>query len=305
MNEPPWLREALAGVRRMQSRLPHALLIHGPRGWGEERIANALALDLMHLDPGRDAREVAHPDLRWLQPEEGVIKVDSVREIVDFMVRTPQTAGRKIAVIEDADRMNVHAANALLKSLEEPPPESFVALSSSAPERLLPTVRSRCQQIQVRPGNPDEVRGWLHSAGVALDNVGYWAVEYAGAPFAIVSAAERGQEPLWTSLERAARSPSAARAAGDGLRAEDLVDLLERWLRIAHWLVRQVAAPERALVLDFANEILNVRRAALVNTGLNRSMQLQRLLLIWVDVWRQAAIRAVPKATLWRGAPKP
>ena len=298
MNEPPWLFNALASVRGMGARLPHALLIHGPPGWGAEIVANALALDLMHVEPGRDARGVAHPDLRWLQPEDGVIRVDAIREIVEFLIQTPQAAGRKIAVIEDADRMNLYAANALLKSLEEPPPESFIALSTSAPEQLLPTVRSRCQQIRVLPGGKDEVRDWLQAAGVDLEQAGFWAVEYGGAPFAIALAAERGQAPLWSSLEKAARSPAVARATGDALRAEDLVDLLERWLRITHWLVRRMAVPGRMPVLDFATEMQKVHRAALVNTGLNRTMQLQRLLLLWAELWRHESIPAVPKARL-------
>ena len=298
MNEPPWLSNALASVRGMGARLPHALLIHGPPGWGGERVANALALDLMQVASGRDARGVAHPDLRWLQPEDGVIKVDAIREIAEFLVQTPQAAGRKIAVIEDADRMNLNAANALLKPLEEPPRDSFIALSTSAPEQLLPTVRSRCQQIRVKRGGTDEVRGWLNGAGVDLEQAGFWAVEYGGAPFAIALAAERGQAPLWASLERAARSPAIARATGDALREEDLVDLLERWLRITHWLVRRMAAPGRTPVLDFATEMQNVRRAALVNTGLNRTMQLQRLLLLWAELWRHESIPGVPKALL-------
>ena len=295
MNEPPWLSNPLASVRGMGARLPHALLIHGPPGWGGELVANALALDLMHVESGRDARGVAHPDLRWLQPEDGVIRVDAIRQIVEFLVQTPQAAGRKIAVIEDADRMNPNAANALLKSLEEPPPESFIALSTSAPEQLLATVRSRCQQIRIRSGSNDEVRDWLQAAGVDLEQAGFWAVEYGGAPFAIALAAERGQEPLWSSLEKAARSPAAARATGDALRGEDLVDLLERWLRITHWLVRRMAPASRMRVLDFATEMQNVRGAALVNTGLNRTMQLQRLLLLWAELWRHESIPGVPK----------
>ena len=295
MNESPWLLNALASVRDMGARLPHALLIHGPRGWGVERVANALALDLMHLDSDRDARSVAHPDLRWLDPEDGVIKVDAIREIAEFLVQTPQVAGRKIAVIEDADRMNLNAANALLKSLEEPPGESFIALSTSAPEQLLPTVRSRCQEVRVARGANDEVREWLNAAGVDPEQAGFWAVEYGGAPFAIADAAQQGRTPLWNSLEKAARSPAAARVAGDVLRDEDLVDLLERWQRITHWLMRQMAVSGRMAVLDFATEMQNVRRAALVNTGLNRTMQLQRLLLLWAELWRRAPIPAVPK----------
>ena len=298
MNEPPWLSNALANVRAMAARLPHALLIHGPPGWGAERVANALALDLMHLESGRDARAVAHPDLRWLQPEDGMIKVDAIREIVDFLVQTPQAAGRKIAVIEDADRMNLNAANALLKSLEEPPRESFVALSTSASQQLLPTIRSRCQEIRIRRGGNDDVRDWLIGAGVDLERAGFWAVEYAGAPFAIAIAAEEDRAPLWNSLQKAARSSAAARAIAEALRAEDLVDLLERWLRIAHWLMRRMAVPGCMTVLDFAGEIQNVRQAALVNTGLNRTMQLHRLLLLWAELWRHAPLPAVPKVVL-------
>ena len=292
MIEPPWLVDALDALRGISARLPHALLIQGPRGWGEERIANALALDLMRLDPPLDAREVAHPDLRWLQPEDGVIKVDSVRLIVDFLVQTPQSAGRKIAVIEDADRMNVNAANALLKSLEEPPPESFIALSTSAPELLLPTVRSRCQEVRIRPGTGHEVRAWFDGRGVDLQAASQLAVEYGGAPYAIESAVQRGQTPLWTHLDRAGRSAAAARAVADDLREEGLVDLLERWLRIVHGLLRQWSAVERHAGLDFAAELAKVRGAALLNTGLNRSMQVQRLLLLWHELLRRVPATA-------------
>ncbi len=296
MNEPPWLEDALARIRGMGDRLPHALLVQGPRGWGEERVANALALDLIRLDPDRDAREVAHPDLRWLQPEDGVIKVDQVRAVVDFLVQTPQSAGRKIAVIEEADRMNVNAANALLKSLEEPPAESFIALSSSAPERLLPTVRSRCQQVHVRPGSDDDVRSWLDSAGVDRETSSYLAVEYGGAPFAIRAAVERGQVPLWQSLTRAAQTSAAARRVAEDLREHTLVDLLDRWTRIVHWLLRRWSARERIAGLDFAAELANVRGAALVNTGLNRPMQVHRLLLLWGDLCRRAPAPEIPRA---------
>ena len=286
MNEPAWIQDALARVHAIGDRLPHALLVHGQRGWGEERVANALALELMHLEPGRSARQVAHPDLRWIQPEGGLVKVDDVRRIIDFLVHTPQVAGRKIAVIEDADRMNANAANALLKSLEEPPPESFIVLTTGARDQLPATVRSRCQGIELTPADPEAVQAWLAEAGVDTEMAGYLAVEYACAPFAIIAAAERGQAPLWKSLEKAGRSPGGARPIADSLRDEDLVDVIDRWLRILHWQLRRQLPRGIEEALDFAAELSRVREAALFNTGLNRSMQLHRLLLLWGELWR-------------------
>ena len=62
--EPPWLAEPLRRLEGLAERLPHAILIQGPGGWGEERLANALATSLLSLPPEREAKEVAHPDLR-------------------------------------------------------------------------------------------------------------------------------------------------------------------------------------------------------------------------------------------------
>ena len=287
MKEPAWLVPALETIRGLGERLPHALMIHGPGGWGEERIANALAVDLMRLAPGREARDVAHPDLRWLSPEGGMIKVDDIRAIVDFLVQTPQVAGRKIAVIEDADRMNVNAANALLKSLEEPPPESFIALSTGAAERLPATVRSRCQRLEVQRGDGRTVHAWLLEAGVAEDLIEPLAMEHGGAPFAILAAAEGGQAPLWPVLAKVARTPAAAGEVALVNREEKLADVVDRWLRIAHWLVRQWPVTSAALALPFVDELLRTRQAALLNTGLNRSMQLHRLALLWADLWQR------------------
>ena len=162
--EPPWLAEPLRRLEGLAERLPHAILIQGPGGWGEERLANALATSLLGLPPGREAKEVAHPDLRWLAPEDDVIKVGAIRLLIDFLMQTPQLTPRKVAVVESAERMNPNAANALLKTLEEPPPESFVALATGAPERLPATVASRCQRIAIRRAPPADVLAWLNAA---------------------------------------------------------------------------------------------------------------------------------------------
>ena len=291
MSEPPWLLAALARVDAAMDRLPHGLLVQGPGGWGEERVADALAARLLRLRTGQPAREVAHPDLRWLAPEQGVIKVDVVRATIDFLLQTPRLAGRKVAVIVDADRMNPNAANALLKSLEEPPAESFIVLVSGAPERLLPTVRSRCQRFDVLPADRETVMAWLAEVGIEGETVGQLAVEYGGAPFAVRDAVARGEEPLWPALVKAGQTPAAALDAAETRRDADLAELAGRWLHIVHWLARQ-RVEDAAPVADFAAELQKLREAALFNTGLNRQMQLQRLFLLWAELWPRVQPRS-------------
>ena len=287
MNEPPWLDAPLRTVAALVgNRLPHALLIQGPGGWGEERVANVLAARLLDVDGSGEMRAVVHPDLRWIDPVDGVVKIDAIRAAIDFLVQTPKLAARKIAVVCDAERMNLNAANALLKTLEEPPSESFLALVSGAPERLLPTVRSRCQRIDVRGADTATTLAWLQANGVASHAAGHLAVECGGAPFAILAASRSEQKPLWPALVEAAKAPAEAATIAQGRREEDLADLTARWLRILHWLLRRVPRASMGALLDFAAELAQLREAALANTGLNRPMQIERLLLLWVEVAR-------------------
>ena len=293
---PPWLAAAVAQVNAMRPRLPHALLVRGPGGWGEDHVVNALAIELMGLDADANAREVAHPDMRWLAPQDGTIKIDAVRDIIGFLMQTPHTAGRKVAVIQDAEQMNANAANALLKTLEEPPAESFLALCSGAPGRLLPTIRSRCQRVEIRPGPAATVLAWLRDAGVDGNDAGYWAVEFGGAPFAILEASGNGWQPLWPALAKAGGAPTALDARlTRGADGEDLASLAGRWLHIVHWLLRRSPTPARGAILDFAAELLEVRRLALLNTALNRSLQMQRLLLLWAKLWPHLPTDAEPR----------
>ena len=297
MDAPPWLQEPLDRFAAMLERLPHALLVQGPRGWGEERVASALALRLLRLAPELSAAEVAHPDLRWLEAENGSIRIDAVRGITEFLTQTPQFAGRKVAVIRDAERMNPNAANALLKRLEEPPAESFIALTSGAAERILPTVRSRCQRIDVAAGTPQQALDWLQESGVEAEPASFLAVEYGGAPFSVLAAVQRGQEPLWPLLAQAGRDVAAVYDLAEQRRNEDFADLLSRWWRIVHWLMRHRLANQEHL-LDFATELSKIRQAALLNTGLNRTVQLQRLLLMWCEIWPRLPPDAVPRLLL-------
>ena len=290
----PWIDDAIARADALMERLPHGLLVHGPGGWGEAQVAAAVASRLLNLD-GRAVKDVAHPDLRWLEPEDGTIRIDAIRALIGFLQQTPRLAPCKAAVIVDAERMNPNAANALLKSLEEPPPDSFAVLVSSAPERLLPTVRSRCQNLPVYPAPRAQVRDWLQQQGVESDALPHLMIEFGNAPLAVRDAARGEVAPLWPRLAIAGKTPAQALEVAETLSSEDLVELSARWLRILGRLTRRLAAqdaasPRLARVMDFAAEVQRLRAAALFNKSLSRPMQLERLCLLWAALWREAAL---------------
>ena len=168
---------ALASLRRAleRSRLPHAVLMHGPVGVGKATCAGILAQALNCSTSGyvdacgvcTSCRKVArglHPDILWFEPEKGTIKVDQVRQLVESVGYRPYEGKRRVVVIDDAHAMNPSAQNALLKTLEEPPPSSMLVLVTPAPRSLLPTVRSRCQPLRFQPLPMDVLRDHLERA---------------------------------------------------------------------------------------------------------------------------------------------
>jgi DNA polymerase III subunit delta' len=159
-------RPLLALLARTAARgaLPPSLIFSGPSGVGKRLTAIALAQTLnctnaVEWDGGIDAcggcascRRIArgvHADVLIVEPgESGSIKVDQVRDAVDRAAYRPFEGRRRLVIIDEADALMPEAQNALLKTLEEPPPASVFVLVTSRPDVLLPTVRSRCQHLR-------------------------------------------------------------------------------------------------------------------------------------------------------------
>lgn len=164
-----------------RERLPHALLLTGPSYTGKRQFALTLAQKLLCESPLSGyacgsckqcqlLKAGSHPDLLVVEPEdEGkAIRVDNVRQLGEFFNKTAQQGGWKISIIAPAEAMNLNSANALLKNLEEPNPNTLLLLVTHEPSRLLPTIRSRCRVMKFPVPPINEVRPWL-SQVVAQD----------------------------------------------------------------------------------------------------------------------------------------
>lgn len=175
----PWLNPLWNDLNQRARRniLPHALLFSSPRGYGKASLALQFSQGLLCKSPdtqGHACGECAschlfkvgnHPDILHLTPEEEgkVIPVEKVRALREFLALKGQYGNRQIVIIDPAEAMNRFAANSLLKTLEEPSDEALLILVSSRPSLLLPTIRSRCQQLVFPRPATDIALGWLYS----------------------------------------------------------------------------------------------------------------------------------------------
>ena len=197
MTQPlPWHQAQFDSLTAARRRLPHALLVQGPRGIGKLQFARALAQALLcETAPESSAacgqctacawfEAGAHPDYRQLEPAAGdeeaeerdkpakgakksaFITVDQIRALPELVNISSHRGGPKVIVLHPAEALNVNAANALLKSLEEPPPDTHFVLVSHRPHLLLPTIKSRCRQLPLRAPDRESAAAWLAAKGL-------------------------------------------------------------------------------------------------------------------------------------------
>lgn len=164
--------------RKQQERLPHAWLFLGADGLGKKQFAEVLASSLLCHSPLSEGfacgqcrgcrllQADSHPDIKRIEPEETgqMIKIDQVREVVGFVNETALMSGYRIIVIDPASAMNINAANALLKTLEEPTPKTLIILICNQSMRLPATITSRCQRIIFPKPSQAVALKWLETS---------------------------------------------------------------------------------------------------------------------------------------------
>jgi DNA polymerase-3 subunit delta' len=251
LDDLPWHASARARLAAAAAggRLPHALLLHGPDGVGKERFAAVVAAGLLCRQPTPDLRPcgectdcalslaASHPDLHWLRiPEDRkTIGVEAVRETCEQLGMTSLRGRYRVAIVVPAHRMTANAQNAFLKTLEEPAPRTLLLLVSSRPAGVLPTLRSRCQRVEIARPSTDEARQWLATTLGAAAPPGLLELA-GGAPLraAVLAphfpALQAQMNALLGDLlaGRSEVTRTAADMVGDGLGAR--LDWLEAWL---------------------------------------------------------------------------
>ena len=255
----PWLEPLASEMLAARDRWPHALLIAGPEGTGKRTLAAHLARALLCESPrGNGAacgecdgcRYVAagqHPDLLRIEPvdidEEGnqtpadVIRIDAIRRLIDWAQVTSHRRRAKVALIAPAEAMHYAAANALLKTLEEPPPGTMLMLVSHRPGRLPPTIVSRCRKLSATMPAREAALAWLQSEGVAHSEA--LLAQAGGAPYRareLADAAHQSERGAWMAALAAPRTLSpVALAARIDLAGRD--ERRDRLAAAIDWLI--------------------------------------------------------------------
>jgi DNA polymerase III subunit delta' len=236
------------------------VLVDAPEGFGAFELARGIAMSLLCENPGTDRQPCGvclacrwfaqgnHPDFRLVVPESLVenpqsegeesakkdkrseqVRIEQVRELADFLSVGTHRGGHRVIVIYPADAMNANTQNALLKSLEEPPPSTLFLLVTSQSDRLLATVRSRCMRFSLPVPDPERVLRWLREQGV--DHPEAALAGAGGSPLAALRAAasDVDRRRFTDGLKTPRFNPIGLAESIQRTPVGDAVDWLQRW----------------------------------------------------------------------------
>lgn len=324
-NQFPWQKKQWQQLWQsyQQNRLPHALLFSGIAGIGKMHMAILFAHSLLCSQPN-DTGDVcgqcrschlinakSHADLLVVEPEESgqMIKIDQIREVIEFVNSSAQQGGYRIIIINPANAMNQNAANALLKSLEEPTARCLLILVSNKRLKLLPTIKSRCQEIAFQKPEHEMGVKWLIEKNNQIPNAELLLSLANGAPLKALDLFETNfitvrQDFYNGLLAISQKQEDPLRFAARWLETEiaTLMSLLQNWLR--DLLRFKLTQGEGAIInFDFRDAFTKISQRLALNSmmeyidyvqnhslkvldsnNLNRQLVLEELFIQWARV---------------------
>ena len=323
-----WQKTQWQHFMQQRATLPHALLLRGPAGTGKHEFALNLAQTLLCSKMGEQACKVCpscvwfaegnHPDFRLISPEDSDISEDApvkkkpakksqisvaqIRQLIDYLsLSSHQVNGKRVILISPAETLNLPSANALLKMLEEPPVNTVFILVSSQPQRLLATIISRCQALNMPLPHRSEALAWLKTQHVAdAENVLVYA---GGAPRLALQIAEEGEinSNLVKNLTLGAKlDPFTCAPLFLSIGMERALDALQKWIcdltayhltQALHFHAQHTSAFQ-ALgksvnlkeLLSFQDKLLDAKKTA--THPLSNELQLENLLLQYTHIFK-------------------
>ncbi len=302
------------------NRLPHALLLHGAAGIGKSHFARLMALRLLcaNVQDGLPCgachacmmfASESHPDFFLANTSYGIadgsdsdmdtkprkgkktaapskqIRIDCIRDLIHFGAHSAHQGGRRVAIIEPAEALNHNAANALLKTLEEPGEDMFIILLSHQPSRLLPTLRSRCQAVFMATPDEQQAGSWLRQQ-ISPERAATALAFSAGAPLRALDAVKNEQDLAWRevvmTLEACRKQEIHYLFAGESLdklaKAHDAILIFDWWIAYVH---EQCRLALKKSWLQFADTLQNARRKVQGTANPNVRFLLDALLVEW------------------------
>jgi DNA polymerase-3 subunit delta' len=321
----PWQQtvwQALQGYISSQ-RIPQAILLSGSAGLGIRQLADYYAAGLLCLAPDASRQACGHctackllaagthADYQVLAPDEPgkAIGIDKIRQLIVKLALKPQFEAYRLVIIEPAEQLNVAAANAFLKCLEEPTERTCFILISGQPSKLPATIRSRCQKIACTVPDTEQAVQWLRQQGLG-DEAGLLLRIAGGAPLLAKQYAERQILPLrndyfhsWLQIAMGKGNPLPL--ADQWQKQQDVeLSILFDWQ--ISWVTDIIKLIQQADIADLDNQDLNtalrqlssklclqsvflfydklLRSRSLLATQLNRQLLLEQTLIDWLQL---------------------
>jgi DNA polymerase III subunit delta' len=318
----PWQAQPWTTLLRLQQeqRVPHALLLLGSPGVGKLALAQVFAQRILcqnYAEMGDSSiscgychachlmQAKSHPDFRLIQPEEAghAIKIDQIRQLSDFIQNTSHQGGYRVVIIEPATAMNAYAANALLKTLEEPTPNTLIILISDQRQALPITITSRCQQMRIHTPTTESALAWLQHQDPTSG--AHWPLileATQGAPLLALEWQKNGTWPLYQSfiqdlcaLCRSEKDPLQLAVQWKEANLIWIFDIFFTWLlkllRVQQGFAQTNDPTVTACVpyvslsglINFATYLQKLRADALGPYNLNQQLLLESLFIQWTQ----------------------